>query len=184
MIQYILWAQLAQMLFLGLRPQCQDIFEISWFYWIHLRILSKMKSCFLKLKLGCWTYALIHLVDPISRNLGSRPQTPRSRNFLRSHDFIGFISWFLRELGPVCDSTNGLISPLLKDLGPNCPKLVFMPQIPNDIALGSENFFIKLHKILHQLSSYFFGHFGQSVYSQKIAKKKPLQKSSFWCRFR
>ena len=126
-IRYILWAQLAQMSFLGLRPQCQEIFEISWFYWIHLRILLKMKSCFLKLKQGFWTNTLIHLVGPIGRNLGSRPQTPTSKMFLRSHDFIGFISWFLKELGPVCENWSqgsqlmGLGKSFAKGFGPKLP---------------------------------------------------------------
>ena len=59
-------------------------------------------------------------------------------------------------------STFGLISPLPKALGLNCPNLLFRPQIPNAKPLGSEIFFhIKLHKILHQISSYFqiLGHF-------------------------
>ena len=36
--------------------------------------------------------------------LFSRPQTSRSINFLRFHNFIGFISWFLRKLGLVCEN--------------------------------------------------------------------------------
>ena len=30
--------------------------------------------------------------------------TPRSRTFLRFHDFIGMISWFLRKWGPFCEN--------------------------------------------------------------------------------
>ena len=29
-------------------------------HWIHLKILEKMRSCLRKLKLGFWTYGLIH----------------------------------------------------------------------------------------------------------------------------
>ena len=36
-----------------------------------------------------WTYGLIHLLDPSGANVVSRPQTPRSKLFLRFHDFIG-----------------------------------------------------------------------------------------------
>ena len=55
--------------------------------------------------------------------------------------------------------TNALISPLPKALGQNCPKLVFRLKTPNVRALESKN--VKLHKILHQISSYFqiLGHF-------------------------
>ena len=34
----------------------------------------------------------------------SRPQTPRLRNFVRFHGFVGFISWFWRKWGPVCEN--------------------------------------------------------------------------------
>ena len=39
---------------------------------------------------------------PSGPNVSSRPQTPRSRNFLRFCNFIGFISRFLGKWGPVC----------------------------------------------------------------------------------
>ena len=66
--------------------------------------------------------------------------------------------------------TNGLISPLPKALSPNCSKLAFRPQTSNVRVLGSE-----LHKILHQISSYFtilviLLDKVMSIYSQKIAK--------------
>ena len=37
-------------------------------------------------------------------NVVSRPQTLRSRNFLRFHDFMGFISWLLRKRGYACEN--------------------------------------------------------------------------------
>ena len=60
--------------------------------------------------------------------------------------------------------TNGLISPLPKALGPNCPKLVFRPQTQNVRTSGSVFFSCKLHKILHQISTYFtiLGYFWKS----------------------
>ena len=122
------------MYFLGPRPQGQKFFEILWFYWIHLMILEKMRSCLWKLEPGFWTCGWICLPDPSGPNLVSRPQVPRSRYFLRFHNFIGLISWFLRKWG-LClwklepgFLTNGLISPLPKALDPNFPKLVFRPQ--------------------------------------------------------
>ena len=73
-------------------------------------------------------------------------------------------------------------------LGQNCPQLVFRPQTTNVRVLGSENFFhIKLHKILHQISSYFqiLGPFWQSYECLFLETcKNTLQKSSFLCHFR
>ena len=85
-------------------PKVKKFFEISWFYWIPLMILEKMMACLWKLQLWFWTYGLIHLLDPSGPNVASGSQTSRSRNFLRFHDFIGFISWFLRKWGPVCEN--------------------------------------------------------------------------------
>ena len=82
----------------------KKFFEISWFYWIHLVILEKIMACFWKLKLGFWTYGLIRLLGPSGRIVVTGSQTSRSRNFLRFHDFIGFISWFLRKWDPVCEN--------------------------------------------------------------------------------
>ena len=72
-----------------------NFFWDSWFYWIHLMILEKMRSCLYRLGLGFWTSGLIPL-GPSGPNVVFRPQTPRSRSFLKFHDFIWFISWFLR----------------------------------------------------------------------------------------
>ena len=53
-------------------------------------------------------------------------------------------------------STTGLISHLPKALGPNCLKLSFLTLDPKCQNFGIWKFFhVKLHKILHQLSSYF-----------------------------
>ena len=95
------------------RPKCSfwapgskvnKFFEISWFFRIHFMILEKMRCCLWKLQLGFWTYGSIRLLGPSGPNVVSGPQTPRSRHFLRFYDFIGFISWFLRKWGPVCES--------------------------------------------------------------------------------
>ena len=97
-------------------------------------ILDNMSCCFWKLELVFWTYGWMRFLG-LDTHAFSRPQTPMSKYFFRFYDFIGFISWFWRnmrsclwklELGFL---TNGLISPLPKALGPNCPKLVLTPQI-------------------------------------------------------
>ena len=85
-------------------PKLKKFFEISWFYWIYLMILEKMMACLWKLQLRFWTYDLIRLLGPSGPNVVSRSQTPRSKIFLRFHNFIGFISWFLRKWGPVCEN--------------------------------------------------------------------------------
>ena len=40
-------------------PNIIEFFEISQFYWFHLLILEKMKSCLWKLGLGFWTHGFI-----------------------------------------------------------------------------------------------------------------------------
>ena len=59
--------------------------------------LKKMRSCLWKLEPGFWTYGWIRLLGPSGPNVLSRSQAPSSRNFLKFHDFIGFISSFLRK---------------------------------------------------------------------------------------
>ena len=68
----------------------------------HHMILEKMRSWLRKLKLGFWNYGLICLLGRSGPTVVSRPQTPRSRNFLIFHDFFGFILWLLGKWGPVC----------------------------------------------------------------------------------
>ena len=114
-----------------------------------------------------WTYGWIHLLGPSAPNVVSRPQVPRSINFLRFHKFIGFISWLLRKWGLVCENWNqgsGLMAGYVSWAQANCRKLVFRSQTTNVRALESKNFYVKLHKILHQISFYFqiLGHFWQS----------------------
>ena len=87
-----------------LDPKVKKFFEISSFYWIPLKILEKMMICFWKLQLWFWTYDLIPVLDQGGSNAVSGSQTQRSRNFLRFHDFIGFISWFFRKWWPVCEN--------------------------------------------------------------------------------
>ena len=67
--------------------------------------LWRKQSPVWKLQLGLWSYALIRLLSPSGTYVVSRPQTLRSRNFLRFHDFIRFISWFLRKWSSVWDSS-------------------------------------------------------------------------------
>ena len=49
----------------------KKMFEISWFYWIHLMISEKMMACLWKLQLRFWTYSLIHLLGPSGPNVVS-----------------------------------------------------------------------------------------------------------------
>ena len=88
-------------------PKVITFFEISWFYWIYLMILEKMMACLWKLQLWFWTYDLIHLLGPGGPggpDVVSGYQSTSSKNFLRFHNFIGFISWFLRKLYLVCEN--------------------------------------------------------------------------------
>ena len=67
-------------------------------------ILEKMRSCLWKLEPGFWTYGWIRLLGPSDPTIMLRPQTTRSRYILKFHDFIGFISSFLRKWHPVCEN--------------------------------------------------------------------------------
>ena len=77
MAGYIFWAQVPKFSFEVPDPKVKTYFEILWFYWIHLMIPEKMKSCLWKLEPGFWTYDWI-----CGPNLVSRPQAPRSRQIL------------------------------------------------------------------------------------------------------
>ena len=72
MAGYVLWAQLAQMQFLGPRPKDKIFIEISWIYWICLMIPEKMRSYLWKMEPGFWTYGVI---TPLPRALG--PNCPK-----------------------------------------------------------------------------------------------------------
>ena len=155
-------------------------------------IMEKMRAYLWKLQTVFWTYGLIRLLDPGGPNAVSGSQTPRSRNFLRFHDFIGFISWFLRKWWPVCENCSygsGHMAwyvfwtqvaqiqfpgprpqghkifwdfMILLDLSHNSWVLVLDPRRQ---SFGIWFFFhVKFHKILHQISPYFqiLGHFWQS----------------------
>ena len=54
-------------------------------------ILEKKRSCLYILEPGYWTYDWACFVGPIGPNAVSRPQAPRSRSFLRFHDFFIFL---------------------------------------------------------------------------------------------
>ena len=109
MAGYFFWVQVAQInvRFLGSRSQVKIVFEISWFYWIHLIIYEKMRSCLWKLEPGFWTYAIMagYVFWANGPNIVFRPQqVPRSRHFLRFYDFIVFTSSFLRKWVSVCEN--------------------------------------------------------------------------------
>ena len=109
------------------RPQALRS-RIFWrFYWIHLMILEKMRSCLWKLEPGFWTYGwYVFWVQVVGLNVVSRPQTLRSRYFLRFCDFIGFISRFLKKWGPACENLSqgsGLMARYSS--GPKWPKCSF-----------------------------------------------------------
>ena len=67
-------------------------------------ILDKMRSCMWKLVVGFRSYGLIHLLDPSGPKVVSRLQTPKSKNFLRHYNFNGFILWFWKKWGLVCEN--------------------------------------------------------------------------------
>ena len=132
-----------------LNPKVKNFFAISWFYWVYLMILEKMRSCLWKLQLGFWTYGLIRLLGPSGPNVVSKAQTPWS--FFLGFSCFYWIHPMIQEKIKSClwklelqIWTNGLISSLPKDLEPNCLKLGFRPQTPNVIALGSQTFFMSI----------------------------------------
>ena len=60
----------------------------------------------------CW----IRLLGPSDPNGVPRSQTPTSINFLRFHNFAGFVSWFLRKWGLVCENRSE-VSGLTANIG-------------------------------------------------------------------
>ena len=67
-------------------------------------IMEKMTVYLWKLKPLFCTKGLIRLLDSGGPNAVSGSYTPRSRNFLRFHHFIGFLSRFLRKWWPVSEN--------------------------------------------------------------------------------
>ena len=45
-------------------------------------------------------------LGPRSPNVVSMPEVQRSRHFFRFNNPIGFVSWFLRKGGPVCENSS------------------------------------------------------------------------------
>ena len=107
-------------------PRSRHFFEILWFYWIHIIILEKVRSCLWILEPGFWTCGWICLLGPSGPNLVSRPHAPRSRHFLKFYNFIGFMSSFLKKWGPVCEYWSQVLD-LWVDMssGPKWPKFSF-----------------------------------------------------------
>ena len=102
-----------------------DSYHVSW----------ENESCLWKLEPGFWPCGWICLLGPSGPNVVSRPQAPRSRHFLRFHDFIGFTSWFLRKWGPVCKNWSqgsGRMARFVSLAGhqPTGPNVVSRPQSP------------------------------------------------------
>ena len=50
------------------------------------------------------SYGWMRLMGPSDPNEVFRHQVTMSRHFFRFHDFIGFISWFLKKWHPVCEN--------------------------------------------------------------------------------
>ena len=82
----------------------KNVFEISWFHWIHLKILEKMRPCLWKLELGFSNNGLISLLPkalgPNCPKLVFRLQTPNvralgSKSFFMSCSIKFCIKWAL-----------------------------------------------------------------------------------------
>ena len=89
------------------RPQAQrsrNFFRDFMGLLVCCMILEKIRSCLWIMKPEFWAYGWVCLVGPNGPNVVSRSQAPRSRNFLRFHNFIGFASWFLRKWDPVWEN--------------------------------------------------------------------------------
>ena len=86
-------------------PRSWNSFKISWIYWIHLMILEKMRSFLWKLQSGFQTYGKVCLLGPSGPNVVSRLQTPKSNNFLKFCNFIGYILFFWRKWDPVSENS-------------------------------------------------------------------------------
>ena len=68
-------------------------------------------------------------------------QTQRSRNFLRFHNFIGFILWFFKKWGPVCKKWSYGSNGWIHLLGPSCPCVVSRPRAARSVSfLTFQNF--------------------------------------------
>ena len=96
-------------------------------------IFEKIRSCLWKLEGRFWTYGWIRLLGPSCLNVVSRRQVPRAKHVFKFHNFIGFISWFLRKWGPVCENWNqgfGLMAGyVFYLLCPSSPNIVSMPEV-------------------------------------------------------
>ena len=72
-----------------------------------------------------WIYIVLGLSG---QKLVFSLQTQRSRNFLRFHNFIGFILWFFKKWGPVCKKWSYGSNGWIHLLGPSCPSVVSRPR--------------------------------------------------------
>ena len=116
-------------------PKCRKVQDICLIFCDFIGFISsffKMRSCLWILGLGFWTYGWICLLGPSGPNLVSGPQAPRSRHFLRFYNFIGFISSFLKNQGPVCEywrlSSGLMVGYFLGQSGPNLTSRLQAPR--------------------------------------------------------
>ena len=90
------------------------------------------------------------LLGPSGPNVVSRSQAPRLKFFLRFYDFIGFISWFLRNWGPVYENWSQgswfMAGYVFYSLGPSAPNLVSSPQVPRS------RHFLRFHDFIGLIS--------------------------------
>ena len=105
MAWYLFWTKVAQMQFPGPRPKGQEIFWDSMILLDLSHDSSENDGLFVKIEaMVLDIYGLIPLLGPSGPDVVSGSQTPRSKNILRFHNLIGFISWFLRKWWPVCEN--------------------------------------------------------------------------------
>ena len=69
-----------------------------------IHVSGKNEILFVKIGIRVQDLRLVCLLVPIGPNVVSRPQAPRSINFLRFHKVIILISWFWRKWRPVCEN--------------------------------------------------------------------------------
>ena len=116
-------------------------FEISWFYWIHLLILEKIRSCLWKLQLGFWTYGFIPMNWYIWLGVSSDPKWPKFSFWAPDPKVKTFfeILWFCLIYLMILEKMRSCLwklklgfwtCGLIHLLGPSGPNVVSGPQTP------------------------------------------------------